>query len=84
MAAPTLPSWSWPLVTSSRFSCRFGTLLARPTACQPAERLARALIEQTADDAEDRALAEQRSDQLLQWDLTVLGVGSVLVVEHAP
>src|SRR5437764_14714426 len=62
----------------------FGALVAGPVAGRLAEGPSAQVVEQPADRAEDRALQEQRGDQLLPWDLAVLGIGGLLVVHEAP
>src|SRR5207248_8717643 len=61
-----------------------GALLARPASGQPAERAARAMVEQATHGAEDRALEQQRRYELLPGNLAVLWVGGLFVVEDSP
>src|SRR5919206_440125 len=58
---------------------------------QPAAALAeqigrarRAVIREALDEAEDRALEQQRRDQLRELDLAMLGVRRLLLVDQAP
>jgi hypothetical protein len=74
-----------PLVRAVGFaSLRLGAFFARPSAGELSPPMAAAVIDEAADEAEHRALDQQRGQHLDQWDLAVLGVRGLFVVDEAP
>src|SRR5205085_942733 len=67
-----LPPWAVFYLPSSSSSvgclCLLGLLLAGPAPREPLKGLACAVVKETPDASEDRALEHQRRDQLLQRD----------------
>src|SRR5213075_248048 len=65
-------------------SLGFRAFLARPCSGEPREAVSASVVDQAADDTEQRALDEERGEQLDEVDLAVLGPRRLLVVDHAP
>src|SRR3954451_21558820 len=62
-----------------------GALVARPRAGELGDAMARAVVGEAADEAEDRALDKERRDQLHEAArLAVLRVGRLVLVDQAP
>jgi hypothetical protein len=65
-------------------SLGFGALLARPASGELVEPATGVVVEETAEEAKDRALHHQGRQELDRVDLAVLGLGRLLLVEDAP